>query len=112
MTIVTAIDDNCGINESKSDLLRGPLWQAPGLMTNGAQSKHKMSDSVAPSKDDAGRSAMGLRVRNFKPKSDLRCACRCPLHVQPSCAWQCRMVTLLRMASDEEIAPRRSEDSS
>ena len=72
---------------------------------------YKMSGSVAPSKDDAGHSAMGLRVRNFHPKPDLRCACRCPLHVQLTCAWQCRLASLFRMAIDEMMTSLRSKDS-
>ena len=111
-TIETTIADNCGIIVLKSGSPREQVCQAPGQLKGAQSLVNLIIRSEASLANDAAHSTTGLSARNFKPKSDLRCACRCPLHVQLSCAWQCRMATPLRMAIDEVIAPRRSEDSS
>ena len=111
-TIVTAIDDNRGIIVLKFGSRREHGCQAPGQLKGAQSLVNLIICSEASPASDAAHSTTGLSARNFKPKSDLRCACRCPLHVQPTCAWQCRLASLFRMAIDEMIAPRRSEDSS
>jgi hypothetical protein len=105
VTIVTTIDDNCGTNESKSDLLRGPLWQAPGLNDGGQSLMNKIIRSETSPTNDAEHPATGRIIRNFQPKSVLRRVRPRELIIQAHRRLTMGVAAVNRMASDEEITP-------
>ena len=107
-TIETTTADNCGIIVLKSGSPREQVCQAPGQLKGAQSLVNLIIRSEASLANDAAHSTTGLSARNFKPKSDLRCACtlvHCifQLSVPDNAGW-------LHSPDGERRGDRRPED--